>query len=67
MEIKTDESYDIFIEDVAEIGYDLHKKNTPHKYKKENNNYMLTEKNEPIILNDFDIIEAILWSVELSD
>ena len=54
---KIDESYDILIEDVSEIGYDLHKKNTPHKYKKENNIYMLTENNEPIILNDFDTID----------
>lgn len=51
------EPYDIFIKDIVNIGYELHKKNTPIKYKKNSDKYMLNTKGFPIIHND---LEAIL-------
>lgn len=38
---KSSEDYDIHIKDIENIGYELNKKNTPFKYKKEGNDYVL--------------------------
>jgi type I restriction enzyme M protein len=45
-------SYDIFIDEVVDIGYELNKKNTPYKYKKNKTEYVLDNKGEPILEND---------------
>lgn len=51
------EGYPIFIDEVAEIGYELNKKNTPYKYKKGvNGNYVLDDRGYPVLHND-------LWEV----
>jgi type I restriction enzyme M protein len=44
-------NYDIFIEEVDEIGYDLNKKNTPYKYRKKNSEYVLDSMGRPILHN----------------
>lgn len=44
--------YDIFIEDVVEIGYELNKKNTPYKYRKNKSTYILDPQGKPILQND---------------
>ena len=44
--------YDIFIEEVNEIGYELKKKNTPYKYKKDQKEYILDQGGKPILDND---------------
>ena len=43
----------IFIYDIKEIGYQLNKKNTPFKYKKEKNEFILDDFNKPILLTDY--------------
>ena len=51
------EGYPIFIDEVAEIGYELNKKNTPYKYKKESGgDYLLDSTGLPVLHND-------LWGV----
>lgn len=45
-------SYDIFIEEVREIGYELKKKNTPYKYKKNKKDYLINSSGKPILDND---------------
>jgi type I restriction enzyme M protein len=45
-------SYNIFIDEVAEIGYELNKKNTPYKYKKNKTEYLIDSNGEPILHND---------------
>ena len=51
------EGYPIFIDEVAEIGYELNKKNTPYKYKKgSGGDYLLDSKGLPVLHND-------LWGV----
>jgi len=45
-------SYDIFIEEVMEIGYELKKKNTPYKYKKNKKEYLINSSGKPILDND---------------
>lgn len=44
--------YRIFIDEVIDIGYELNKKNTPYKYKKNKVEYVLDAKGEPILQND---------------
>lgn len=48
--------YDIFIEEVGEIGYELNKKNTPYKYRKNKNEYTLDSNGKPILHNDLPAI-----------
>lgn len=43
----------IFIYDIKEIGYQLNKKNTPFKYKKEKNELILDDLKKPILLTDY--------------
>jgi hypothetical protein len=43
--------YDIFIEEVDEIGYELNKKNTPYKYRKHGSEYILDADGKPILHN----------------
>jgi type I restriction enzyme M protein len=51
------EGYPIFIDEVAEIGYELNKKNTPYKYKKGvGGEYVLDDRGFPVLHND-------LWNV----
>jgi type I restriction enzyme M protein len=51
------EGYPIFIDEVAEIGYELNKKNTPYKYKKRGDGeYVLDDRGFPVLHND-------LWGV----
>lgn len=51
------EGYPIFIDEVAEIGYELNKKNTPYKYKKgSGGDYLLDTMGRPVLHND-------LWGV----
>lgn len=45
-------SYDIFIEEVTEIGYELNKKNTPYKYRKNKSEYILDDNQRPTLQND---------------
>jgi type I restriction enzyme M protein len=52
----TSEPYDIFIKDIVNIGYELHKKNTPIKYKKNSDKYILNDKGFPIVHNDLENI-----------
>lgn len=64
--IKLIENYKIFIKVLDNIGYDLSKKNTPIKYKKnENYEYVLDENNNPIVLSDFP--ETILQFLSYSN
>ena len=49
-------NYDIFIEDVADIGYELNKKNTPYKYRKHNTEYVLDSNGKPILHNDLQYV-----------
>lgn len=49
---KPPSTYDIFIDEVVDIGYELNKKNTPYKYKKNKTEYVLDNKGEPILEND---------------
>ena len=44
--------YDIFIEEVADIGYELNKKNTPFKYRKTSADYAVDTAGRPIRQND---------------
>lgn len=44
-------NYDIFIEEIVEIGYELNKKNTPYKYRKDKSKYIL-ENGKPVLHND---------------
>jgi type I restriction enzyme M protein len=44
--------YDIFIDEVVDIGYELNKKNTPYKYRKDKTEYIVDAKGEPILQND---------------
>jgi len=44
--------YDIFIDEVVDIGYELNKKNTPYKYKKNKTEYLFDTKGDPILQND---------------
>jgi type I restriction-modification system DNA methylase subunit len=44
---KSREPYEIFIEEVFDIGYELNKKNTPYKYRKE-----LDSNGKPVLHND---------------
>jgi hypothetical protein len=46
------DNYDIFIDEVVDIGYELNKKNTPYKYKKDKTDYIVDNKGEPILQND---------------
>lgn len=46
-------SYNIYIKKIINIGYELNKKNTPYKYKKNNGNYIIKDGN-PILDNDFE-------------
>jgi type I restriction enzyme M protein len=48
----TSEDYDIFIEDVADIGYELNKKNTPFKYRRQGADYVLDSHGRPVLQND---------------
>jgi hypothetical protein len=51
------EGYPIFIDEVAEIGYELNKKNTPYKYKKgSGGDYLVDSRGYPVLHND-------LWEV----
>jgi tRNA1(Val) A37 N6-methylase TrmN6 len=53
---RMNETYNIFIDDIKNIGYDLSKKNTPLRFKKDNDgNYLLDENKKPIIDNDLDV------------
>lgn len=45
--------YPIFIRKINDIGYQLNKKNTPYKYQTERGEYILNDKNEPMLLNNF--------------
>lgn len=49
----TTASYPIFIRKINDIGYQLNKKNTPYKYQTERGEYILNDKNEPMLLNHF--------------
>jgi type I restriction enzyme M protein len=44
--------YDVFIEEVDDIGYELSKKNTPYKYRKNKNEYILDSAGKPTLHND---------------
>jgi hypothetical protein len=44
--------YDIFIEEVVDIGYELNKKNTPYKYRRNKREYILDSYGKPILQND---------------
>jgi len=55
---KCAESYSIFIDEVVDIGYELNKKNTPYKYKKDKTEYVLDTKGEPILQNDLYEVRA---------
>ena len=50
--------YSIFIDEVVDIGYELNKKNTPYKYKKDKTEYVLDAKGEPILQNDLYEVRA---------
>lgn len=51
------ENYNIFINDVKEIGYELNKKNTPLKFLKDNDgNYIVNENNDPIINTELNTL-----------
>jgi len=45
-------NYDIFIEEIEEIGYELNKKNTPYKYRRVNAEYLVDSNGNPILHND---------------
>ena len=52
-----DNNYNIFINDVKEIGYELNKKNTPLKFLKDNDgNYIVNENNDPIINTELNTL-----------
>lgn len=51
--ITTSGNYPIFIRKINDIGYQLNKKNTPYKYQTERGEYILNDKNEPMLLNHF--------------
>jgi type I restriction enzyme M protein len=51
-------AYDVFIDEVVDIGYELNKKNTPYKYKKNKTEYVLDAKGEPILQNDLYEVRA---------
>ena len=55
---KTSGAYDVFIDEVVDIGYELNKKNTPYKYKKNKTEYVLDAKGEPILQNDLYEVRA---------
>ena len=50
--------YSIFIDEVVDIGYELNKKNTPYKYKKNKTEYILDSKGDPILQNDLYEVRA---------
>lgn len=50
--------YSIFIDEVVDIGYELNKKNTPYKYKKDKTKYILDSKGDPILQNDLYEVRA---------
>jgi len=53
--------YSIFISEVNDIGYELNKKHTPIKYKKnENDHFVFDEDNNLVIVNDFNHISKQL-------
>ena len=43
---------------MVDIGYELNKKNTPYKYKKDRTEYILDAKGEPILQNDLYDVRA---------
>jgi type I restriction enzyme M protein len=52
--------YDIFVEEVHDIGYELNKKNTPYKYRKNNAEYAVDANGHPILQNDLPgVLERI--------
>jgi type I restriction enzyme M protein len=55
------EDYNIHIKEVNTIGYELNKKNTPLKFKKEANNYITNNEGFPILDNDFDYIKEEIY------
>ena len=55
------EDYNIHIKDVLNIGYELNKKNTPLKYKKNEGKYILNSNEYPILDNDFDYIKNEIY------
>lgn len=56
------ENYDIHINDVNNIGYELNKKNTPLKYKKNEGKYILNSSGYPILDNDFNYIKKEIYN-----
>ena len=55
------EDYNIHIKDVKNIGYELNKKNTPLKYKKNEGKYILNSNEYPILDNDFEYIKNEIY------
>lgn len=54
---KDTSNYNVFISCIKHIGYHLNKKNTPIKYKmNEDGSYMYNELKQPIIDNDFEYL-----------
>jgi len=52
--------YDVFIEEVGDIGYELSKKNTPYKYRKNKNEYSLDSAGKPTLHNDLpEVLERL--------
>jgi type I restriction enzyme M protein len=51
------ENYNIFIENITEIGYELNKKNTPLKFLKDDEgNYIVNDNQEPVINSDLNTV-----------
>ena len=48
--------YDVFIEEVVDIGYELSKKNTPFKYRKNDDGFVLDSSGHPILQNDLSAV-----------
>jgi type I restriction enzyme M protein len=61
--------YNIFIDEVAEIGYELNKKNTPYKYKKGvDGEYILDDRGFPVLHNDlWDVRERFVTFMQGGD
>lgn len=54
---KQTENYNIFIENITEIGYELNKKNTPLKFlKNDEGNYIVNNNKEPVINSDLNTV-----------